>query len=236
MKTRLALFPALFFLAVLAAYPQSSFLKTGQTGFGISGAFIRNSDASGFSGTAGAALSGIFDLSLSVGRASYDPGAFGEVVDLKATSIATELRAYFVKQNSSTSPVTASISVGYANDRFSSPDFVLTSIIMRAQSLILGGTVSRDVPVFAKAYIQPFFGLGYTNTTLKLSDPSGLTLSTTDGVVGLNFGVPLVYGLSEKALVVFQPGLGLGLAKGKDITTFSVSLGLIIALTKPRVS
>ena len=71
---------------------------------------------------------------------------------------------------------------------------------------------------------------------MKLSDPSGLTLSTTDGVVGLNFGVPLVYGISEKALVVLQPGLGLGLAKGKDITTFSVSLGLIIALTKPRVS
>ena len=235
MRTKLALFPALFFLAVLAAYPQSSFLKTGQTGFGINGAFIRNSDASGFSGTAGVALSGIFDLSLSVGRVSYDPGVFGEVVDLKATSIATEIRAFVVKQNSSTAPVTVSISVGYANDKFSSPDFIPISTIMRAQSLILGATVGRDVPVFDKAYIQPYFGLGYTNTTLKLSDPSGLTLSSTDGVVGLNIGVPLVYGLSERALVVFQPSLSQGLAKGKDITTFSVSLGLVIALTKPKI-
>jgi len=236
MKRSLRVFFAIFFLAALAAYPQSSFLKTGQSGFGISGAFIRNSDASGFSGTAGAALSGIFDLSLSVGRASYDPGVFGEVVDLKATSIATEIRAFVVKQNSSTAPVTVSISVGYANDKFSSPDFIPTSTIMRAQSLLFGGTVSRDVPLFDKAYIQPYFGLGYTSTTLKLSDPSGLTLITTDGVVGLNLGVPLVYGLSDRALVVFQPSLGHGLAKGKDITTFSVSLGLVIALTKPRVS
>ena len=46
----------------------------------------------------------------------------------------------------------------------------LTSTIMRAQSLLFGGTVSRDVPLFSKAYIQPYFGLGYTSTTLKLSD------------------------------------------------------------------
>jgi hypothetical protein len=230
MKKASAVFLALFVLSAGAAYPQSGFLKTGQSGLGISGAFATNSSASGFSGTAGAALAGIFDLSLSAGRVSYDPGTLGAVADLKATSIISEIRAYVVKQNSSKAPVSVSISFGYASDKFSSPDFLPDSITMRAHSLLLGGTVSRDVPLFNKAYIQPYAGIGYTSTTLKVSDPSGLTLSDTDGMVGLNLGVPFVYGLSESALVVLQPSLGLN----KDTTTFAISLGLVIALTKPR--
>ena len=225
MKKTVPVFFALFLLSALLAFPQSSFLKTGQTGFGTSGAYTTNKDASGFSGTAGVALSGIFDLSLSVGRPSYGSDTYA---DLKATSIVSEIRAYIIKQNSGKAPVTASISVGYSSDKFSSPDFEADSLVMRAHSMLMGGTVSRDVPLSAKVYIQPYAGISYVNSTLKISDPSGLTLGSTDGMVSLNLGVPLVYGLSERTMAVLQPAVSLD----KNNVTFAVSAGLIIALTK----
>jgi len=228
-KRTVPAFFAIFFLAALAAYPQSSFLKTGQTGLGISGAFTANPNVSGFSGRAGIALYGIFDLSVSEGRNAYDPVLFG---DLKATSTVPEIRAYLAKQNSSKSPVTASISVGYASDKFSSPDFVPDGIVMRGNSMLFSGTISRDVLLSRKAYVQPYAGIGYTSTTVKATNSRGVTLVfTSDILISLNLGVPLVYGLSDRTMVVLQPSLSLD----KNDVTFAISLGLIAALTKARI-
>ncbi len=100
----LSLSCALFFLSALLAFPQSSFLKKGQSGFGLSGAYATSNEASGWSGTAAVSLGGIYDLSFSVGRPSYDPVSSGFNA-LTSTSIMPELTAHVIKQNSSRSPV-----------------------------------------------------------------------------------------------------------------------------------
>jgi opacity protein-like surface antigen len=229
-KRTLAAFSALFLLSALLAFPQGSFLKTGQSGLGVSGALITNPDVSGFTGTAGLALSGIFDLSLSLGRASYDPAASGDLSELKARSLVTEIRAYFARQDSGRSPVTASIAAGFASDKFSSPDFVPDSLVMRSHSLLIGATVCRNFPLFKKAFLQPYVGVGYASTTTKISNPSGYTVGDTDGVVALNLGVPLVYSFSAQTLLVLQPGVALD----KNNVTFAVSVGLVVALSRSK--
>ncbi len=227
MKRTLPAFFILFLSSALLAFSQGNFLKTGQSGLGVSGALSTNPDVSGFSGTAGFALAGVFDLGLSVGKATYDAVTFG---DLKSTSLVTEIRAYVARQNMSKSPITLSVSVGYASERFSSPDFEPDNLTMRSHSLLVGATVYRDFPLVRKAFVQPYIGVGYASTTTKVSDPTGLTLSSTEGLVALNLGVPLVYSLSARTMAVLQPGVALD----KNNVTFAISLGLIVALSKAR--
>lgn len=226
MKRAPAVFYALFFLAAAVAFPQGSYLKKGQHGLGLSGTYATSNGASGFSGTAGVALGGLFDLTLSVGRATYESTEF---IDLEGTSLVPELRGHVIKQNSSKSPVSLSISVGFARDDFSSPDLDAASLVMWAKSLLVGATVYRDVPISGKAYIQPYAGLGYTSSSFKFRDETtDLTLKSTGDVFSFSFGVPLVYGLSDRALFVVQPGLILN----EDATTFAITAGLVYVFSK----
>ncbi|MGZ5479565.1 MAG: hypothetical protein ACXWGZ_08215, partial [Candidatus Aminicenantales bacterium] len=152
MKRSLSVACVLFFLSALLAFPQSSFLKKGQSGFGLFGAYATNNGASGWSGTAAAGLGGVYDLSLSVGRLSYDPVSSG-FNDLTSTSIMPEITAHVIKQNSSKSPVSLSISVGYARDNYSSPDLDVENFVMWANTILVGGKIYRDVPVVAGLYL-----------------------------------------------------------------------------------
>lgn len=211
-----------------AARAQSSYLKRGQYGIGLSGVYATNSGASGFSGTAGVGLAGIFDLSLSLGGAKYEPGSL-QLPSLKATSIATGLRAHVIKQNSSRSPVSLAVAVGYARDNFRSPDLAAAGLDMWANTVEVGGTVYRDVRLARRAYLQPFAGISYEATTLKLQNAAGLTVSSKDDLASINAGLPLVYDLSQRALVVVEPALRVN----RDTTTFSVSAGLVLRLSSP---
>lgn len=228
MKRSLSVSCALFFLSALAAFPQSSFLKKGQSGFGLSGAFATSSGASGWSGTAAAGLGGVYDLSLSVGRPSYDPLSSG-FNDLTSTSIMPEITAHVIKQNSSRSPVSLSISAGYARDNYSSPDLDVEGFTMWADTILVGGTVYRDVPVAAGLILQPYAGVGYAGTSLKIRNADGLTISGKHDLASFGIGLPIAYGVSEKTLIVLRPGLTFD----KDNTTFAISLGLVVALNKP---
>jgi hypothetical protein len=231
MKKAPAVFFALFVLSAMFAFPQGSFLKPGQHGLGVSGALSTNSNVSGVSGTFTYTLAGIFDFSVSLGHAAY--GASSAVTDLKANSFVPEIRAYVLKQNSGRSPVTLSVSFGWARNNYSSPDLVEGGLDMWDKSLILGAAVHRDVPLSKKAYIQPFIGVTHASTTLKVKDTTTLlTLTTTATVAALNLGVPLVYGLSDKAILFVQPGVSFD----KNATTFSISAGLVYALTKPKIT
>lgn len=227
MKKMSAAFIGLFFLSALAAFPQSSFLKKGQYGLGLSGAYATNSAAHGLSGTVGVGLGGIFDLSFSAGHVGYDDP--GEFTELDATSLAPQLTAHVVKQNSSKSPVSVSVSVGYARNNFSSPDLDLIDYKMWMNTFMIGGTVYRDVRLARNAYLQPYAGIGYSSTSLKIADPSSYTVSADDSLVSLGLGVPVVYGITAKALVVVQPGLTFDLEKGGH-TTFAISAGLVYIL------
>ncbi|MGZ5497980.1 MAG: hypothetical protein ACXWHI_04600 [Candidatus Aminicenantales bacterium] len=228
MKRSLTVACALFFLSALLAFPQSSFLKRGQSGFGLSGTYATSSGASGWSGTAAVGLGGVFDLSLSVGQASYDPVSSG-FNDLASTSIMPEITAHVIKQNSSRSPVSLSISAGFARDNYSSPDLDAESFTMWANTILVGGTVYRDVPVVAGLYLQPYAGVGYASTTLKIRNADGLTISGKHNLASFGIGLPVVYGVSGRALLVLRPGLTFD----KDNTTFAISLGLVVALNKP---
>jgi len=228
-KMPLAFF-SLFLVSAMFVFPQGSFLKPGQHGLGVSGAFSTNADLSGVAGTLTYTLAGIFDFSFSLGRASYD--ADSALADLKQTSIVPEVRAYIVKQNSGRSPITASVSIGWDRDNYSSPDLTAESFDMWARTLLLGAAVYRDIPVFQKAYIQPFVGITHLSTTLKVTDTTtGLTVTTTDAMIALNLGVPLVYGLSDKAILIVQPGVSFD----KNNTTLSISAGLVYALSKAKI-
>jgi hypothetical protein len=225
MRRAPVVFTALFLLSAAAAFPQGNFLKKGQYGLGLSGAYVTNSSASGFSGTLGVALGGIFDLSFGAGHAAFDSADYG---DLTSNSLSPELRAHVIKQNSSKSPVSLSISVGYAKDHFSSPDLDVLNWVIWTNSFILEATVYRDVPLSGKLFLQPYVGIGHTSSTFKLTDENGLTWSDKDGMVSFNVGLPLVYGLSWRTMLVLQPGLTFD----KDATTFAVSLGLVYAFNK----
>jgi hypothetical protein len=222
MKKASAVFFALFFLGRLAALPQSGVLKRGQYGLGLSGAYATNSGASGFTGTAGVALGGIFDLSFSAGQAKYKPGA-SEFSDLKTTSYGPELQAHVIKQNSSRAPLSLALSIGYTRDHFSSPDLDTEQLRMWANTFYVGATVYRDVRLSRSAYLQPYAGITYVNTSFKIGDAAGLTLSNEDNMAAFSLGLPLVYSLSEMTLLVVQPGLTFD----KDTTTFAVSIGLV---------
>lgn len=220
-------FIGLFFLCALAAFPQSSFLKAGQYGLGLTGAYATNSAAHGLSGVASVGLAGIFDLSFSAGHVTYSDA--GEFTSLAATSLTPQLTAHVLKQNSSKSPVSVSVTVGYARDNFSSPDLDLIDFKMWANTLMIGGTVYRDVRLSGAAYLQPYAGIAYSSTRLKLSDPSGYAVSGEDSMASFAAGVPVVYGLSPKVLLVVQPGLTFDLKKGGN-TTFAISAGLVYIL------
>jgi hypothetical protein len=224
MKKVPAAFLATFFAACLAAFPQGSVLKRGQYGLGLSGAYATNSGASGFSGTADVGLGGVFDLTFAAGRAKYDPDA-SEFADLKTTSFGPEFRAHVIKQNSSRSPISLAVSIGYTRDNFSSPDLDANDLRMWANTFYVGGTVYRDVRLSRRAYLQPYAGITYVNTSFKVSE-AGLTLSNEDNMAALSLGLPLVYSFSEKTLFILQPGLTFD----KDTTTFAVSAGLVIVL------
>jgi hypothetical protein len=230
MKKAPAVFFALFFFGRLAAFPQSSVLKRGQYGLGLSGAFATNSGAAGFTGMAGVGLGGIFDLSFSAGHAKYKPGA-SEFSDLKTTSYGPELQAHVIKQNSSRAPVSLAISIGYARDHFSSPDLDTEQLRMWANTFYVGATVYRDIRLSRSAYLQPSAGVTYVNTSFKVSDAAGLTLSNEDNMAAFSFSLPLVYRLSELTMLVVQPGLTFD----KDTTTFAVSVGLVRALKRPSL-
>ncbi|HOW86240.1 MAG TPA: hypothetical protein P5119_09615 [Candidatus Aminicenantes bacterium] len=219
-----AAFAGLFLLSALAAFPQSGFLKKGQYGFSLTGAYASNSAAHGLSGTVGVGLGGIFDLSFAAGHVTYDDT--GEFTELTAASLSPQLTAHVIKQNSSRSPVSVSITVGYARDSFASPDLDLIDYKMWANTLMIGGTVYRDVRLSGAAYLQPYAGLVYSSTSLKISDPSSYTLSADDSLVSLGLGLPVVYALGPKALLVIQPGLTFELEKGGR-TTFALSAGLV---------
>jgi hypothetical protein len=227
MRKAPAVFVALFCASTLAAFAQGNFLKKGQSGLGLNGAFITNSDASGIMGTAVVALGGIFDLGFGVGRAAYDDSQV--LADLKATTLSPELRAHVIKQNSSKSPVSLSLSIGHSRDNFSSPDLDAVGYTFKANSLVVGATVYRDVRLSRRALIQPAVGLTHTSTTFKLTDNLGQTLSDKGGIVTFQVGLPLVYTFSWRTLVVLQPGLTLN----KDTTAFAVSIGLVYAFNKP---
>jgi len=218
---------AVLVLSAPLAFSQGSYLKKGQTGFGLSGSYAANGAAHGFSGTAGAALGGIFDLAFSMGRAAYKPGSSLDFLDLEATSLVPEIRGHIIKQNSSASPVSVTISAGYARDSFSSPDLDAEGLEMWANSLLLGATVYRDVPLLNGLYLQPSAGISYTSTSVKFRDETGATLSGDDSLVSFGLGLPLVYAVSERALLVAVPSLTLD----KDHTTFGVSVGLVYALS-----
>ena len=180
MKRASAVFTALFLLSASAAFSQGNFLKKGQYGLGLSGAYATNSSASGYSGTVGVALGGIFDLSFGAGHAAFDTSEYG---DLTSNSLAPELRAHVIKQNSSKSPVSLSLSIGYAKDDFASPELEPAGIgAMWMNSFILGATVYRDVPLSGKLYLQPYVGVSHTSSTFKLTVIStGVTWSDKDG-------------------------------------------------------
>jgi hypothetical protein len=230
MKRASAVFSALFLLSASAGFAQGNFLKKGQSGLGLSGAYGTNSTASGFSGTLGVALGGLFDLSLGAGHAVFDSSNYG---DLTSNSLSPELRGHVIKQNSSKSPVSLSLSIGYAKDHFDSPELEPADIgAMWTNSLILGATVYRDVPLSGKLYLQPYVGISHTSSTFKLTVIStGVTWSDKDSMAAFLVGLPVVYSFSERALLVLQPGL----AFDKDATTFAVSLGLVYAFNKAPV-
>jgi hypothetical protein len=227
MRKMPAVLAAMVLISAAAAFPQGNFLKTGQYGLGLSGAFVVSSDASGPVGTPSVALGGLFDLAFGVGRARYDDTV--ELTGLRATSLSPELRAHIIKQNSSRSPVSVSVSVGHSRDNFSSPDLDAGGLRFRANSLILGATVARDVRLSGRAFLQPYAGLGHASTTFKLTNELGQTLSDKDGLATFSFGLPLVYQFSPKALAVLQPGLILS----KDTTTFTAAIGLVYVLNDP---
>jgi hypothetical protein len=214
-------------VSAVAAFPQGNFLKKGQYGLGLSGAFVTNSDATGLVGTPSVALGGLFDIAFGVGRATYEDAP--DLTDLRATSLSPELRAHIIKQNSSKSPVSVSVSVGHSRDNFSSPDLDAAGLRFKANSLNLGATVARDVRLWGQAFLQPYAGLGHTSTTFKLTNELGQTLSDKDGIATFSFGLPFVYAFSPKALIVLQPGLILN----KDATTFSATLGFVYVLNGP---
>jgi hypothetical protein len=227
MRKAPAVFIALFCASTLAAFAQGNFLKKGQFGLGLNGAFITNSDASGFMGTAVVALGGIFDLSFGVGRAAYDDSQ--ELADLKATTLSPELRAHVIKQNSSKSPVSLSLSIGHSRDNFSSPDLDAVGYTFKANSVVVGAALYRDMRLFRRVMVQPTVGLTHTSSTFKLTNDLGQTLSDKGGIVTFQIGLPLVYTFSWRTLVVLQPGLTLN----KDTTAFAVSVGLVYVFNKP---
>jgi len=227
MKRSPFIFLAVFFASALTAFSQGSYLKRGQYGLGLSGVYVSNSEVSGFSGTAGVSLGGLFDLTFSTGRATYDIAEFSS---LKSTTFAPGITAYVIKQEATKSPVTLSISAGYAKDEYSSPDLDEGALTMRTKSVIVGAAVHRDVRLFRAAYLQPYAGLSYTDTKMELANAAGLTFSSRDNQFTFEFGVPFVYELfSDVAMVVAQPSLGFD----KNIT-FAVSVGLVFALPQPK--
>jgi hypothetical protein len=227
MRKATAVFIALFCASTLAAFAQGNFLNKGQYGVGLSGAYITNSDAAGFMGAAVVALGGIFDLSFGVGRAAYDDAQ--ELADLKATTLSPELRAHVIKQNSSKSPVSLSLSIGHSRDNFSSPDLDVVGYTFKANSLVVGATLFRDIRLSRRIMVQPAVGLTHTSSTFKLTNDLGQTLSDKDGILSFQVGLPFVYERSWRTLIVIQPGLTLN----KDQTTFTVSVGFVYVFNKP---
>ena len=223
MKRFLSVACVLFFLSALLAFPQSSFLKRGQSGFGLSGTYATSSGASGWSGTA-AVVAGFTIFRFSVGRLSNDPVSSG-FNDLALTSSCP--RSWRCHQ-------TESVEV---------PRFPFDLGRLREGQLFLAGPRRREVhhvgehdlrrrdglsgrSVVAGLYLQPMPGSA-TKGRVEIRNADGLTRSGRTDLACWASACPsftvLLERCSSSARLTFDD----------DNVTFAISVGLVIALKKP---
>jgi hypothetical protein len=213
-------------LFACSVYAQGEYLEKGQSGFGISGGFASNEDASSFGATAGYSVKGMFDFGLSFARVSFEDelaDAEGNPSELSATAISPHVTFHAIKQEPDKFPLSIALGVSYEHDSYSSDaldDFDLT---LSANSWLFGGSVYSNIKMTPNFQLQPRGGVTYISTKSKLEDDAGNSISDTESTTLFGFGLSLIFKTSENNRFIVSPGVGIS----DDNTTFSVGAGFV---------
>ncbi len=202
------------------SFAQSTYLEKGQNGFEISSVVSANENASGFTGRVGYSFSGVFDLSLSLGRFGYDQQFLGE--DLYDTEISPVVTYIPVKQDDSI-PVSFAVNGAYQRLIYAGDGLDENNVDMWGDYIIIGASIFSDIEISDAMKFQPKAGVLYSTGETKIEDSSGTT-SISNNTTVLNIGVSLIFKTSPGKSFVVNPSIGIQ----EDFTTYRLSLGFVL--------
>jgi hypothetical protein len=209
------------------AYSQSSFLDKGQNGFGINGGFSSNEDLTGFFGSVGYSFSGIFDLGLSVGRFGFKEQLLGE--DFKATEISPNASFFVIKQDEKI-PVSFSLNASYHSIKYSNKLLSDYGIGVTGNAFSLGASLYSKFEASDAMRVQPSIGFAYITGSVKTENQNGLSDTEDIDTTLFALGLSLIFQTSPNNSFVVTPSLSFG----DDVTTFGITLSLIIPQFKSQ--
>jgi hypothetical protein len=125
------------FVLSIPIYGQGSFLDKGQNGFGFSAGFVTNKDVSGFGGSLGYSVSGIFDLGISLTRFGFVQQLLGS--DISAIVISPDITFYILKQDDDM-PISFSIGADYEWQDYSNDVLKENNITQTGGYFSIGGS------------------------------------------------------------------------------------------------
>ncbi len=212
----------LMMIITSTGFTQGDYLSRGESGFGVSGGFSTNSDATTLGGDVSYSVNGVADFGLSFLRTSFDVELLGE--DLRVTAIIPSAIFYLLKQDSIRMPISASISFAYEKATFSSKALDLLDWDMSGSFLGFGLSFFRNIRVEPTSVIQPRISLGYWTGKIRVEDSFGNHVDEDNNTTALRLGLSAFLESSHKTSIL---GIHPGISFTDDNTTFSLGLGYI---------
>jgi hypothetical protein len=198
-----------------SVFTQGAFLNSGQSGFGIEGAFSPGDAMNGISCGVGYSAQGVVDFGFTFARSSNNPQFSGEKATV--TGIGFSMGMFAIKQNRRI-PFSLSSFVSYEHVTLNSEG--LHERRWSANSYVWGAAVNHNFVVSPEMSLQPGLTLGYLFGTLD------------DGFLW-GIGFDIVCRVNEKILFALGPGVSMN----NDQTSISVIANLIFPIKQsPRQS
>lgn len=199
------------------ALGQGSFLKEGQSGFGLT-AFVKSGENyTGYGGDIGYSFAAKFDLGLIIGRTNFENIVIGR--NGKGTSYSPYATLTLLKP-SKISRIGIELNASYGIGNYTSDDLEAQNLDLNEEGINAGGTIYMKMETSPDLDIFPRVSIAYVKIDQKLDDPSGN--SETESIENVGYIVGIYFLFSDKVVV------------GPDFTTndgnnsFRLSIGWVI--------
>jgi hypothetical protein len=220
MKNKLTLL--LCIMLTINIYSQSSFLNEGQSGLGIGGLVFSDKNGTGFGGTIGYSLYGVFDLGFSIDRYEYKEKDLGE--DLSVITMTPSINYFIVKQNGGT-PLSVTLHAGYDKYKFYNYAYEQNNIKVKGDFYFVGGSVLGDFMTVNSITIQPSLSIYYTWGEFNI-DYNSYKETQEDELTSFTFKLALIYETIRSNKFVIAPRVSLS----EGTTSFGIGLTFIFSM------
>lgn len=217
-----------FLFVLISTFPavvfsQGYYLERGQSGFGVSGGFSSNKDASLVSGSVGYSAAGTFDFGLSVSQISFADKFLGE--EITAMSRSPYVTVHAVKQNETT-PFSVALSASYVNDTYSSRALDDNNLEMFSTGYTIGLALYGDVVASPTMKVQPKIGIKYFDSEAEIKDNVGNSITAKEDGTIVGLGFALLFQATSQSIFGISPSVSVN----KSNKSFSIDAGFIFIL------